>query len=56
MDLKFALAESADINCALGLGLRRGNAARVDVILHDMNVRLSDIRCQEHNFTVAFWA
>ena len=46
LDLKLALAESADIDRALSLALRRGDAPCVDVICHDMNVRLSDIYCQ----------
>ena len=39
VDLKFALAESADINRAFNLTLRRGNAPCVSVVYHDMNVR-----------------
>lgn len=39
VDLKLAFAETADIDRAFSLTLRRGDASRVNVICHDMNVR-----------------
>ena len=53
MDLKLVLAESTDIDCALSLTLMRGDASRVGVIYHDMNVRLSDICCQANQLAAA---